>query len=85
MKSISKAWKLVTRKFFGDVSKFKEKDTVQHISGGPLMIVVKVKFVTKRCSPPLVSCSWYDREQQKTKTGVFIETELRNFDWYNPT
>ena len=84
MNGFAKVWTSITIKLFGTTSKFKEKDTVQHISGGPLMVVVKVKLATKRDLPSLVSCSWYDREQRESKTGTFNETELRSFDWYNP-
>jgi uncharacterized protein YodC (DUF2158 family) len=70
------------RKFlFAPSSDFKAGDSVELKSGGPLMIVTHV-FCKRNMNQPLIHCKWYDRERKTTRTNLFLERDLRKFDWY---
>lgn len=71
----------INLKLFGSRTRFKKDDTVQHVTGGPLMVVLSVKCIKKN-TPSIVSCKWYDREQKSIQTSNFSEDELKVFDWY---
>jgi uncharacterized protein YodC (DUF2158 family) len=62
---------------------FKTGDQVQPRKGGPLMIVESVKESGQR-KVYLICCKWFDRQSKENRTDVFIEGELKHFDWYHP-
>jgi uncharacterized protein YodC (DUF2158 family) len=71
------------RKFlFAPSSDFKAGDSVELKSGGSLMVITRV-FCRRNMNQPLINCKWYDRETKATHTNLFLENQLRKFDWYN--
>jgi uncharacterized protein YodC (DUF2158 family) len=68
---------------FRSTSRFKINTAVQHICGGPLMVVSKFVY-PNRDKVPTIRCQWYDREQNTTMTRDFSECELKEYDWFHP-
>jgi uncharacterized protein YodC (DUF2158 family) len=83
MNMLRKTLELIANKILGPRTKFNKSDAVQHISGGPLMIVTGIQPVKDKCVQ--VHCRWFDSDSQSMKTQAFPEPELRLFDWYNPS
>jgi uncharacterized protein YodC (DUF2158 family) len=65
----------------GPQSKFKENDAVQELSGGPLMVVVKV-FSSRKLKEPMLLCQWSDPINKSKRTQLFHHHKLKAFDWY---
>lgn len=80
---ITKIWEWIGDRIFSPPSLFKKDDSVQHIRGGPLMIVLKIKREKKVSST--IQCVWFDREKQAVRKDSFREEDLKMFDWYNPS
>lgn len=64
----------------GPKPKFKKGDTVQRIAGNELLIVVWID-IAPRTKAITYLCKWFDRQEQATRTNLFMESELRLFDW----
>lgn len=85
MNFLSRTYNFLINSIFGCPSKFKKGDTVQHVSGGPLMVVLKVTTSYGNQGSLLFKCAWFDREKKIMKNHFFMESELKHFDWYNPS
>lgn len=74
----------ILSKFFGPRPKFKKGDSVQCISGDEhdLMVIQWVRVLKK--SVVMYSCKWYDAKAKSTRTNIFREDQLKQFDWYHP-
>lgn len=68
---------------FGPASRFRVGDSVQLVSGGPLMVVYRI-FSARDLKEPLVFCRWYDPKTRENRNMCFPEANLKLFDWYNP-
>jgi uncharacterized protein YodC (DUF2158 family) len=68
-------------RIFGPTPKFKKGDSVQCVSGDDLMVVQSVKIPKK--SMIMYFCKWYDSKTKSTRTNIFREEQLRQFDWYH--
>jgi uncharacterized protein YodC (DUF2158 family) len=68
------------QKLFGPKPKFKRGDSVQSVSGNDLMVVQWAKVLGK--SLIMYHCKWYDAKAKSTRTNIFREDQLKQFDWY---
>jgi len=68
-------------RLFGPRPKFKKGDSVQSTSGTELMVVQWVKILDK--TRIMYFCKWYDPATKSTRTNMFKEDQLRQFDWYD--
>lgn len=70
--------------FFGPKPKFKRGDSVQCVAtdDNSLMVVQWVKVL--KTSIIMYSCKWYDAKAKSTRTNIFKEDQLKQFDWYHP-
>ena len=75
-------WRKIVVMLFKPSSKFKVNQAVQHVSGGPLMVVSGFTYNSKNVLH--IKCNWYDRDQRVTLRREFPEDELKHFDWNNP-
>ena len=85
MNFLSRIYNFLMDRIFGCPSKFKKGDTVQRVSGGPLMVVTKVATSYRNQKSLLFKCTWFDRDEKIIKNHFFMEAELKHFDWYNPS
>jgi len=69
-------------RLFGPRPKFKKGDSVQSRSGTELMVVQWVKILDK--TRVMYFCRWYDPITKSTRTNIFKEDQLKQFDWYEP-
>lgn len=67
-------------RLFGPRPKFKKGDSVQCTSGTEMMVVQLVKVLDK--TRVAYFCKWYDPVTQSTRTNLFKEDQLKQFDWY---
>lgn len=79
--SISTKFYLFYRYINGLTFKFKVGDSVQLNEGGPLMIVTAIHCSWKM-PRPLIDCMW--SKDNVRRSNLFLETNLKAFDWYNP-
>jgi uncharacterized protein YodC (DUF2158 family) len=75
-------WAILRYRLLGPRSRFNKGDGVELKSGGPLMVIVQI-LRSHTSKEPLIKCKWYDRENNCDRAGVFAESQLRLFDWYN--
>lgn len=75
-------WRKLVVLLWKPPSTFKINEAVQHVSGGPLMVVSG--FTYHNSDAPHIICNWYDREQRVTLSKEYPEHELKHFDWNNP-
>jgi uncharacterized protein YodC (DUF2158 family) len=68
-------------RLFGPQPKFKKGDSVQTTSGTELMVVQWIKVLDK--SRIMYFCKWYDPVTRSTRTNIFKEDQLKQFDWYD--
>lgn len=47
------------------------------------MIVEWVRSTSQRRAY-LVCCKWFDRQQKKNRMDIFVDRDLKPFDWYHP-
>jgi uncharacterized protein YodC (DUF2158 family) len=72
----------IVNKIFVSRSFFVSGQSVQLKNGGELMVVQRIHF-NKKMHEPFIECKWFDRTSQSTKTNIFPEKDLKNFDWYH--
>jgi uncharacterized protein YodC (DUF2158 family) len=60
----------------GPELKFKKDDSVQHIQGGPFMLVDEVKFTSLK-DPSRVNCPWCSNVWGRTQRGTFSQEDLK--------
>lgn len=72
------------QKIFGPHPKFKRGDSVQCVTGQEhdLMVVQWVRVL--KGSMIMYYCKWYDSKAKSTRTNIFREEQLKQFDWYHP-
>jgi uncharacterized protein YodC (DUF2158 family) len=68
------------QRLFGPRPKFKKGDSVRCTSGTEMMVVQWVKILDK--TRVTYFCKWYDPATQSTRTNLFKEDQLKQFDWY---
>lgn len=66
-------------RMFGPWPKFKKGDSVQCTAGTDLMVVQWVKILDR--TRIMYFCKWYDPLTKSTRTNMFKENQLKQFDW----
>ena len=78
------AFNWILSKLTGPRPKFKKGDAVQCVTSSDHdLMVVQWARILKR-SIVMYSCKWYDSKAKSTRTNIFREEQLKQFDWYHP-